>query len=274
MVKSVKKNFIYNSAFQILTLFVPLVTTPYVSRVLGAENIGDYSYATAIVTYFVVIATLGSTIYGQRAIAFCRDKKDNMSEVFWNVFSFRFISGFFSIVIYFLLIWKLEEVNIIKILVSLNIINMITDISWFFQGIEEFKKIVFRNFLIKIISLILVFSFVNTSEDTWIYALILCGSLVIGNSSLWLYLPNYLDFPKRVNPFINIKDMFLIFVPTMASQVYTILDKSMIGWITNSGYQNGCYEQSERLARAALTIVTSVGAVILPRVANLYKMKS
>ena len=83
---SVKKNFIYNSAFQVLVLIVPFVTTPYVSRILGADNIGKYSYASAMVTYFTLLAALGSTIYGQRKIAYYRDDKETMSRAFWNIF--------------------------------------------------------------------------------------------------------------------------------------------------------------------------------------------
>lgn len=271
MKNSVRLNFIYNTVFQIVILIIPLITTPYVSRILGAENIGQLSFATSLVTYFVVFATLGSTIYGQRAIAFYRDNKVTLSEIFWNVFSFRLISSIIAIFLYLIYIYKFEGYTLLKILVTLNIINVIVDISWFFQGIEEFKRIIIRSVFIKAISLILVYILVKGQNDTWIYTLIISGSLVFGNIALWVILPKYVLPPENINPFKDIKGMFLIFLPTIATQVYTILDKSMIGWITSSNYANGCYEQSEKLARAAITIVTSVGAVILPRVANLYK---
>lgn len=99
---SVKKNFIYNSAFQVLILLVPFVTTPYVSRVLGADNIGKYSYASAMVTYFTLLAALGSTIYGQRKIAYYRDNKEEMSQVFWNTFFFRCVMSLISFILYFI----------------------------------------------------------------------------------------------------------------------------------------------------------------------------
>ena len=92
-----------------------------------------------------------------------------------------------------------------------------------------------------------------------------------GNLSMWTYLPKYICKVGNINPFRNIKDIFLLFLPTIATQVYVIMDKSMIGWITNSTYQNGCYEQAEKIARMALTVVTSVAMVVLPRVANLFK---
>ena len=99
-VASVKKNFIYNSAFQVLVLLVPFITTPYVSRVLGAGNIGKYSYASAMVTYFTLLAALGSTVYGQRKIAYYRDDKEDMSRVFWNTFFFRCVMSLLSLILY------------------------------------------------------------------------------------------------------------------------------------------------------------------------------
>lgn len=271
MSKSVKKNFIYNVIFQVVILIVPLITTPYVSRVLGANNIGQFSFATSLVTYFVVFATLGSTIFGQRAIAFHRDDKEKLSEVFWNIFTFRLISGIIAIVLYLLFLYFIEGIALLKLLAIINIVNVIVDISWFYHGIEEFKRTVIRSVIVKAFSLLLVYIFVNSEDDTWIYTVIISGSLVLGNIALWLILPKYVELPRTIRPFQNIKGMFSIFLPTIATQVYMILDKSMIGWITESDYSNGCYEQSEKLARAGITVVTSIGAVILPRVANLYK---
>lgn len=270
MKKSIKKNFVYNIFFQILTLIVPLITTPYVSRVLGAQNVGIYSYSTAMVTYFVIIFTLGSTTFGQRSIAIYSDDKKMMTEVFWNVFSFRILSSLIGIVIYFIFLLITNACSNINIVVSLNIINIAIDINWFFQGIEEFKKTIIRNCIVKIICLISMFIFVKTSNDTVIYILIFCGSVILGNLTLWISLPKYVSKPKRIRPFFYINDMFLLFIPTISSQVYTVLDKSMLGWIIGTGYEIGCYEQSERIARAALVVVTAVGSVILPRVANLY----
>lgn len=270
MNNSVKKNFIYNSIFQVALLLIPLITTPYVSRVLGAENIGKYSFATAIATYFVVAAGLGSTIYGQRLIAFNRDDKALLSDAFWDIFSFRLISTLIMMGAYFSCLFLASDINLLNTLVSLNIINVAVDITWFFQGIEEFRKTVLINVIIKTIGLAGIFLFVKQKGDTWLYTLIYCGSFIVGNLILWLPLTKYITRPSQIKPFKHLKGMILIFLPTIASQVYTVLDKSMIGWITNSDYANGCYEQSEKLARAALTIVTAIGVVVLPRVANLY----
>lgn len=267
---SVKSNYIYNTIIQVLILIVPLITTPYVSRVLGAENIGRYSFASAMVTYFSVFAAFGSTTYGQRSIAYYRENKCSLSEIFWNVFSFRLITSGIALLGYILFLVATDNLNLISVLFTINILNIIVDISWFFQGIELFKNIVLRNLIIKIISTLSVFLFVKSENHLWIYVLIVCGSTAVGNMSLWTMVFTRINKPTTIHPFYGAKDMLMIFLPTIATQVYMILDKTMIGVITQSNYANGCYEQAEKIARMALTIVTSVGVVVLPRVANLY----
>lgn len=268
---SVKKNFLYNSVFQVLILLVPFVTTPYISRVLGANNIGKYSYASAMVTYFTLLAALGSTIYGQRKIAYYRDDKIELSYVFWNTFFFRFIMSLVSLILYFIYAVFFEGLNLINIIISLSILNVALDISWFYQGVEHFKSVVIRNLIVRILCLSGIFIFIKTESDTWKYVLILMLAQILGSLSMWSTMPRYICFVKKINPFDGFKDILLIFLPSIAIQVYTILDKSMIGWITGSDYANGCYEQSERIARLAMTVVTSIGTVVLPRVANLFQ---
>ena len=148
---------------------------------------------------------------------------------------------------------------------------MALDITWLFQGVENFKHIVFRNLLFKIVNLVCIFLFVKRPSDLWIYALITCGCLVACNFSVWFSAKRYVTFVKKgINPFANLKGILLVFLPTIAIQVYTILDKSMIGWITNSNYENGCYDKAEQIAKIALVLTTSIATVILPRISNLY----
>lgn len=268
---SVKKNFLYNAVFQVVVLMFPLITTPYVSRVLGSENIGKYSYASAMVTYFTLIAALGTKTYGQRIVAYHRDDKQEMSRVFWNTFIFGCISSFVSLCGYIIYVMYFEGPNPINIVISISILNVAFDINWFLQGIENFKNIVIRNLIVRLVCLAGIFVFVRSEGDTWKYVLIVMVAQAMGNLSIWRLIPKYISFVKGINPFEGLKDIITFFLPTIAVQVYTILDKSMIQWITGSDHSNGCYEQSERIARLALSVVTSVGVVILPRVANLFQ---
>lgn len=272
--ESVKKNFIYNLVFQVLIYLVPLVTTPYVSRVLGADNIGRYSYAMSIVTYFTMIAVLGTATYGGRAIAYNRSDPEKLSESFWNIFSFRLITTIISIALYFIYLMIFDyPIDTLEVIVVLNIINVAIDINWLFTGLEKFKQTVLRGLAVKLGGLVGIFIFVRSVDDTWKYGVILLGATILGNFSLWRYLPKLVKKPTKIRPFTEIKDIILVFLPTIATQIYMVLDKSMIGWIAKSNYENGCYEQSEKIVRVILIIITSAATVILPRVASLYSEK-
>lgn len=267
-----KKNFVYNSVYQVLSLIVPIVTTPYLSRILGVNSIGIFSYTYSIVSFFTIIAVLGTTTFGQRKIAFCRDNKADLSKAFWEVFLFRTVVTGVVLVGYCLFVFLFgKEYRLIYAALSLNIINVIFDITWFYQGIEDFKKIVLRNTAVKIFNLISVFAFIKSSNDLVKYCIIYCGYILLGNITTWLGLSEKICFVKKISPLKNSKDIFQLFIPTVAMQVYTVLDKSMIGWFTQSAYENGCYEQAEKICRIAVTIVAALATVMAPRVANLYK---
>ncbi|MCQ2799767.1 MAG: flippase [Bacilli bacterium] len=270
--QSVRKNYFYNTALQFALLAIPILLIPYVSRVLGVEKVGDYSFYLAMVTYFSMFAVLGTGAYGQREIAYCRNDVEELRISFFNTFFFRVITSALSIGVYFLYLFLANSINAVCTIFALNILNVVFDVTWFFQGVEDFKQIVFKNLFFKLLNLVLVFLFVKKPSDLWVYVLIMCGTTLMGNVSTWTRLKKYIKFDvSGVNPFNNIKEIVLVFLPTIAIQVYTVLDKSMIGWITNSSYANGCYDRAEQISRVALTLVTSVAAVILPRVSNSFK---
>lgn len=146
------------------------------------------------------------------------------------------------------------------------------DISWFFQGLEEFKKTVTRNIIVKTISVISIFTFVKTPNDLKLYFGIYVLSTLIGNLSLWAYLPKYLKKvkAKQLNIIKHIKPTIGLFIPQIAIQVYTVLDKTMIGAIIPDKSEVGFYEQGQKIIKMLLTVITSLGTVMLPRIANTY----
>ncbi|MDE6686783.1 MAG: oligosaccharide flippase family protein, partial [Lachnospiraceae bacterium] len=268
---SVGRNYIWNTVNQVFILLVPLIVTPYLSRVLGADGIGIYSYVNSIASYFIITAILGTTLYGQRSIACVRNNREDCSKAFWEIQIFRMLASTICLAFFFIMVSFVKENILIYFILSINIVNVIFDISWFYYGIEDFKKIAIRNFVVKICHMIFIFVFINDSSDLWLYAASVVGFAILGNASMWFSLPKILVKVSDVHPLKNIKDIILLFLPTMATQVYCVLDKSMIGWITGSSYQNGCYEQAEKVARFSLSIVTSIAMVVLPRVANLFE---
>lgn len=272
MEKSIKRNYFYNVSYQIVLMLTPLLTTPYLSRVLGPEGIGAVSYAESIVAYFTLFAVLGITTYGQREISYVQDDRDKRTRVFWDTKTLEIITSLLILAVYMFFSFR-QHNSTLYLVFSLNIIAVVFDITWFFQGIEEFGKIVFRNLVFKLINIVYIFAFVKKADDFLVYAFGLAFFLFAGNLSLWIYLPHYVNKPsfKELSPFHDLKTVLSLFIPTIAIQIYTVLDKTMIGLITQDVFENGYYEQAIKMARLVLTLVTSLGAVMIPRIGFHYK---
>ena len=272
--KSIKKNYLYNLTYQLLTLFAPLVTTPYISRVLGASGVGLNSYTYSVVAYFVLVAVLGTTDYGQREIAYLQDEPEARSRMFWEVFSLRTITSLFSLFLFFLFTGK-SEYRMLYLLQSINIFCVIADITWFFQGMEEFGKTVMRNILVRVLNIAFIFGFVKTASDLPLYIASIGISTLLGHVLLWKSLPEFLcRIPWRtIRPFRNIGQVLQLFLPQIAIQVSAVMDKTMIGWITGSDFENGYYEQADRIEKICLTIVSSLGVVMIPRISYVVAKK-
>lgn len=271
MTKSVKINFIYNLIFQIVTLCLPLITVPYTSRVLGREGIGLYSYTLSITQYFIIIGTLGMSLYGNRAIAYVRDNKKELSKTFWAILVLRILTTTISLIMYLSIFCLNNENKIMYLIQALNILAATIDISWLYMGLEDFRKTVTRGLVVKILCVLSIFIFVREQSDLWIYTLINALMLVLGNGFMWLYLPKAVDKTK-----ITFKDMKIhliptlqMFIPQIAIQVYAVLDKTMLGILATKG-DVGIYEQSQKIVKIVGGLVTSLGVVMLPRMSNTF----
>ncbi|MFR2067124.1 flippase [Clostridium sp.] len=271
MTKSIKINFIYNLIFQIVTLCLPLITVPYTSRVLGREGIGLYSYTLSITQYFIIIGTLGMSLYGNRAIAYVRDNKKELSKTFWAILVLRILTTTISLIMYLSIFCLNNENKIMYLIQALNILAATIDISWLYMGLEDFRKTVTRGLVVKILCVLSIFIFVREQSDLWIYTLINALMLVLGNGFMWLYLPKAVDKTK-----ITFKDMKIhliptlqMFIPQIAIQVYAVLDKTMLGILATKG-DVGIYEQSQKIVKIVGGLVTSLGVVMLPRMSNTF----
>ena len=270
--RSVVKNYIYNLSYQVLVLILPLVTTPYISRVLGAENIGIYSYTLSISAFFILFGSLGVALYGKREIAYKQKDKKKYSIVFWEIVLLRIITMSISLIIFYFVFANRGDYKIYYRILILEIIANCLDISWFFQGLEEFKKTVVRNMVVKLISVACIFIFVKTREDLKLYFMIYVLSILIGNISLWLYLPKYLEKVKirELHIVKHLKSTLSLFLPQIAVEVYTLLDRTMIGMIITDKSEVGFYDQGQKIIKMLLTIITALGTVMLPRIAYTY----
>lgn len=272
MKKSLTKNYIYNLIYQIMVLILPLITAPYISRVLGAENIGIYSYTLSISAYFILFGSLGIGLYGQREIAYKQKDKEKYSITFWEIFFLRILTMTIALILYYFIFAKGEQYQIYYKVLILEIIGNCIDISWFFQGLEEIKKTVTRNMVVKLISVVCIFLLVKTKNDLYIYFWIYVLSVLIGNISLWLYVPKYVSKIKLKNLHFlkHLKPTIALFIPQIAIQVYTLLDKTMVGAIISDKSEVGYYDQGQKIIKILLAVITSLGTVMLPRIANTY----
>lgn len=272
----VLKNYLFNSAFQIFQIFLPLITAPYVSRVLGPTGVGDYAFSNSVVVYFGILGVLGLTQYGNRMIAFYMDEFEKRSQLFWDVFIVRAISVSVALLIYLGVLMLLPRGQRILFLIqAVYLFSVVFDISWFFNGIENFKITVTRSFIIRILSVVSVFVFVKSNDDLWLYALIMVGGTTLGNLTLWPFLKGLIRPPmiKFGRLLTVLKQSMVYFLPGIASSVYLVLNKVMIG-VLDSNVAAGYFQQSDQIVRLALSLVTAMNAVLLPRVANEFKNKN
>lgn len=267
----VVKNFLYNVSYQLLVIILPLITVPYVSNILGAEGIGNYAFTYANMQYFVIFGMVGITLYGNRQIAYVRENKENLKNTFYSIYTLQLITTTISFVLYliFTLVFNNGDYKWLYIVQGINIIASMADISWLFMGLEQFKKTVVRNTIVKLVSLASIFIFVKSSNDTVIYTLILALSALIGNLTFWFYVAKAIGFKsiKISGLNLHLKASLALFIPQIAIQIYVLLDRTMLGTITDT-IQVGFYENSQKIVKIVLTLVTAIGTVMMPKIAN------
>ena len=264
------KNYLYNVGYQILNMIIPLITVPYISRVLGAHDVGINEYTNSWVTFFFLMGQMGITLYGNREVAYHRDDLYKRSQTFWGVEALQLLTVSSAFVLYlvavFLFSTTFKEFFLLQVI---WIIATGVDISWYFMGLEEFRITVVRNTLVKIASLILIFTVVKTSNDLGKYILILGASQLVGNLTLWPYLRGNIIWVsiKKWHPFKHFYPSLLLFIPTITTQVYLVLNRLMLGRMSTQA-DLGNFGQADKIVKFVLAVVTATGTVMLPHVAN------
>ena len=269
---TVGKNYLYSLAYQMLIIITPLVTTPYISRVLGEKGIGAYSWTQSICTYFLLVASLGISMYGQREIAYHQDSREECSRIFEELLIFRGIMVILSLVVYFVLFVSQGRYSELFLIQSLDVIAVIFDIAFLLQGMEDFKRVVGRNAAVKCLSVACIFLFVKTPEDVPMYAFCQSGASFLGNLSLWFYVPRYVSYVpfKKLKIRRHIAPTLYLFLPQVAIQIYAVMDKTMLGYLSFDIGQTGFYTQAQKIIKVSTAVVTSMGSVMLPRVSYIF----
>ncbi len=269
---SVKKNVLYQTLYDTLSMIIPFIISPYIARVLGPDGLGVYSFYYSVAFYFTLVAALGIKNYGNRTIAKCRYDKHKLDDVFSNLLSIQVIMSTICLAAYllFLVFFANPGEKTFATIMIIQVASAFFDISWFYFGIEHFKLTVVINAIIKTLTLFSVFFFVKTTGDLWLYCLIMSLGILTGQLALWIPLSKYVSFtrPSTCNIHEHIKPLFVLFIPTIAVSLYKYMDKIMIGLLSNKA-QLGYYENADKLVSLPLTIIASFGTVMIPRMSTL-----
>ncbi|MQB95435.1 flippase [Lactobacillus reuteri] len=264
------KNYFYSAGYQILVMIVPLLTTPYVNRVLGPYGIGIYTYTNTIIQYFILFGGLGLAIYGSRQIAYVRNNKDKMAITFWEIQLVRTISILIATVLFLVYLIIFAKYKYFMLLQFINLFAVAFDISWFFQGIENFKITFIRNTLIKICFTLLIFVLIRHHDQIGLYIFIYGISTFIGNITLWPELKRIINVKIKISwlkPWKHVMPTISLFVPEVAVQIYQTVNKTMLGAIVNTN-SAGFYYDSDIIIKTILGLITALSSVMLPNVSN------
>lgn len=270
---SLKMNIALNMLYEVLVVVTPLITAPYVSRVLQADGVGINSYTTSLLTYFTLFASLGTANYGKKVIAAHRDDISSYSKAFWEIELITVFTTTICLAIWITFAFLYKQYTAYMLILSFTLLSSLFDISWLYGGLEKFQYTVTVNSLFKIASVICIFIFVNDKEDVLVYTTIMAISTLLGNVSMWLFLPKQVIITKVECSSIikHLRGTLVYFGPTIATSIYTVLDKTLIGIITDSNLQNGYYEQATKIINIVKSVCfNSINGVMVARASFLY----
>lgn len=268
---SITKNFVYNVIYQMLLIILPLISTPYISRILGSEGLGTYTYTYTVANYFMLVAMLGVKNYGNRSTAALRDDRTALSRIFWEIYGLQFITSAVSLLVYIVyIIFFAKEFRLIALIQGIYVASGFLDISWLFFGLEKFRITVTRNIVIRLLNLACIFLFVRTREDLWIYTLIMAFGTICSQGYLWFYIRKAVDWyrPGLASLKKHILPETALFIPVIAVSLYTMMDKVMLG-VMSTMEQVGYYEGASKILNIPTGVITALGTVMLPRMSNL-----
>lgn len=269
--QSLAKNFIFQFSYQLLTMLLPLILSPYLTRTLGGEALGTYSYINSIAYYFFLFANLGIVRHGQRIISQNREDDFKLRIVFWSLMYVHMAASLLSIVGFSIFILFVPNSHLsIYVIHLLYLFSALFDVTWLFYGLENFQTVIIRNVVVKLAECFLIFTLIKDSSDLWLYATITNGGFLL--SSLVL-LPFAINIIKPIKISIrdfkqHIKPMLIFSISTIAVSFYTIFDKTLLGLL--SSMENvAYYEYSYKVVMVPIVLCSVIGTVMFPRACRL-----
>lgn len=276
---SIKKNTFYNALKTFSSILFPLITFPYISRVLQPENVGRINFGLSIVSYFSLIATLGITTYAIRECSAIRDDKDQFEKTASQIYSINIITtivAYLALIIVLLFYHHLDSYRTLIIVQSFTIVATTLGTDWLNSAMEDFKYITFRTLVFQLVSLILMFIFVHKPEDYMIYVMISVISSAGANiTNIW-YRRRYC----RVTFIWDTKDgimwkrhsvpILLLFVMILAQNIYSNVDTTMLG-LMYGDREVGIYTTARKIASLLFQVIVSIAWVVMPRMSYYFE---
>ena len=277
MSSSVKVNYLYSIANTFIGLLFPLVTFPYVSRVLEPVGLGLYNFLNSIISYVTLFAGLGISLYATRKIAQHRDSLVERSKLTVEVFLLNVVTTFIAysaVLILDLCVPRISEHRELFYVMSIGIILGPLSVNWFFQGVEDFKYITIRSLFVKCLSFVLLLTCVREKDDVIIYAIVSVIASVGNNLFNVIHLRKYISLRcfdwRTLRIWKHLKPSLVLFLLNIIISIYVNLDSAMLGFIKDDAAV-GYYSIAGKLSHITLSMITTLGVVLLPRFSYLIK---
>lgn len=267
------QNYLYSVGYQIITMFLPFIVIPYVTRVLGAESLGIEAYTLSIVSIFIVFGNVGFNNYATRQVATSRNEHEKLKVEVYSLMLIRSIAAVVAVILYYFYALNASYTFLFMLQLVFFVASTFFDFIWYFSGKERFKEIVVRNIFIKLIGVILIFIGVKGPSDLWIYILI--NGLVTLIPNLYFFIIVIKEIGKPKKKYFKatiikkkILDLIPFFFMSLIIQVYMNIDRVILGYY-KLNYELGIYSQFLKTINIILAPITAMGAILLPRMSYL-----
>lgn len=277
-VTSIKKNFLFNLMLTLSNVLFPILTFPYVSRVLGPDGIGKVQFVSSFIQYFIFLAALGVPIYGIREVAKVRNNQIRLKKIFSTLLLLNIFTTFFILIVYLSLVFFVHSLYVdieFYMVAALMLLMSFCSIDWFFSGIEEFKFIAVRSIVIKVIFLVILFLVVQKKSDVLPYLGVTIGGTILSNVWNLFAARKYINFKsvKKEDFKRHLKPLFYIFSTVVAASIYSSLDVIILGFL--KGFKDvGYYTSGTKISKMCLPFLTAMSVVIMPQIAEAFREKN
>lgn len=268
---SLRKNFFYNAILTLSGYIFPLMVYPYVSRILGVENMGACNFVDSIVEYFTILSMMGMNTVGIREIAKCKGNRAELDKTFSELFSLNTITTLLAVSVLTVAVFTVPKFQAYRELMYIGIGKLFFNymlINWFFQGLEDFKYITARYIVVKMMFVASVFLLVHTKEDVVIYYLLVALTWAVNGVINFFYARRFITFrfTIRIRKTI-VYSFFIMGIYWLMNSMYTTFNVAFLGFATND-VEVGLFTTANKLVVIIMALFTALTQVLIPKMSK------